>query len=151
MWQVKLLSVLGLSFLNAILYRLGGEKGYNTKLRDLGVPLITTATFVVYSYPFFPLSIGMLLLHFGLLFASLTTYFKKKGEDAHWWNWLLCGIAYSLSALPITFILHNWIGFGLRTVILTGIVVAVSELSDNVWVEECSRGFIITATIPLLF
>ena len=128
----------------AILYRLGGAEGYNTKIRDFGVPTV---------------GIGLLwflggwnwwlIFCFGLYFASMTTYWKK-GPDAKWHNWLLTGLGYSLAFLPYTIATGHWVGFTIRTVIVTLGVMIWSELIDNpVW-EECGRGAITTCTIPLL-
>lgn len=136
-----------LVFLAGVLYRMGGAAGYNTKFRDLGVPCVMIAAMSVLGHFHWSLFIC-----FGLLFGSLTTYFKKKGANAFWWNWLIVGLAYSLAMLPFTAIVtHNWLGFGLRTVVCTTAVVAWSEFVGNAVIEEWGRGAIIIATLPLLF
>jgi len=139
-----ILTILGAAA-GAVCYRLGGAAGYNTKFRDIGVPLV--ACLVMWSWGWGHWS---LVLCFGLLFASLTTYFKKSGHDARWWNWALCGLAYGVSALPIAWAFDLWWGFIYRTIFLVGSITAWSEfIDDPVW-EECGRGFLIIASIPIL-
>jgi len=142
--KIILLTLLA-SILGAVLYRLGGAKGYNTKFRDLGLPTV---------------GIGLLwilggwnwwfILCFGLYFGSMTTYWKKKGTDAKWWNWLLVGLGYSLAFLPYAVATGHGGGFIIRTVIVTAATALWSEFIGNPVVEECGRGAITTITIPLL-
>ncbi len=91
-----------------------------------------------------------LILCAGLLYGFTTTYFKKKGTDATWVNWLLVGIAFSFSMLPLTIAHHLWIGFGIRTVICSSLVLFWSETNGKVVCEEFGRGYIPIATLPLL-
>lgn len=138
----------------ALLYYLGGEKGYNTKLRDLGVPTLAS----VWLISFFGIHWSY-LLHFLLLFASLTTYHKwlnkffgHNKDDVHWYGWLMTGFCYGLSALPLA--LHHSIGLApllLRTVVLTVFVWVWSEIQEDVTLEAGGRGAVIIATLPLLF
>lgn len=142
---MKLLIIILLSILSGILYRLGGR--FQTKIRDIGVPIVATIALLYFG---FKNPIG-LFLHFGLLFGALTTYWKKKNEDAKWWNWLLTGLGYSLAALPIAWITKYWLGFGIRIVILSGLITLWSELVNQDWLEEGGRGILIIITLPLLF
>jgi hypothetical protein len=143
------------SIASGILYRCGGAgKPYNTKYRDLGVPTVATLYLLTLGLKSSLWGVwgllGAYLVAFGLLFGALTTYWKKKGAPALWWNWLLTGLGYSLAALPIAFVTGHWVGFGIRCFVLTGLTVLWSEIIDNVVVEEFGRGFLIVSTLPLL-
>lgn len=134
---------LGLSLLAGYLYRRGGtNKG--TKWRDLGIPCIVTV---------YMLALGLKVvwwvyfLHFGLLFGALTVYW---GLDEQKWGYWAHGLGISLATLPIAYITGNWIGFGLRTIILTALITIWSEYTSIDWIEESGRGFFIVATMPLL-
>ncbi len=140
------------SSISAILYRLGGM--IQTKIRDFGVPTIATLYLITIASKMswqhsWCIWIAF-LLHFGMLFGALTTYWKKKGEDARWWNWLLTGLGYSLVALPIALSTGHWIGFAIRCIVLTGFITIWSEFVGNDIFEEGGRGFSIVATLPLL-
>lgn len=135
------------SILAGILYRMGGANDYNTKFRDLGVSYIMYINMLAF--------VGLkhwlsLLWCFVLLFASLTTYWKKDGKDAYWYNWLFTGLGYSLAMLPFSIVSHNWLGFYLRTALLTLFIMCWSETMENAIWEEFGRGFFINATLPLL-
>ena len=70
---------------SAILYRMGGAEGYNTKFRDFGVPFVGIAL-LAYLNPLhadFKTWIAYFLT-FGLYFGSMTTYWKKKGTGPYW-------------------------------------------------------------------
>ena len=122
------------------LYRMGGDKTYETKFRDIGVPLV-----ICLSMPFH-WSLGICFL---LSFGSMTTYWKK-GPDAKWWNWALTGFFYTVAFLPyfyLTNTLSNWL---LCCVTVTSLVTIWSEFIDLDWLEEFGRGFI-TAFLLILF
>ena len=142
---VKLAILCVLSTLGATFYRMGGSDTYNTKWRDLGCPTVATALLWAWG--------GWnwwLILCFGLFFGSLTTYWKKKGTDAKWWNWMLVGLGFSLAYLPYTIATGNWVGFALRTLIVTvGVTIWSEKISDAV-MEELGRGFIAIVTLPIL-
>ncbi len=146
----RIIGMLVLTVAAAILYRMGGSDTFNTKWRDIGIPVVMVpAMFLIGAIT--GLWTGLsLILCFGLLFGSLTTYWKKKGADAKLWNWILTGLGYSLAMIPYTIATGNWIGFGIRTVIVTAFVAAWSEIIGEVIYEECGRGAIIIATLPLL-
>ena len=142
-WNILL--TLGLSICAGILYRAGGSDTYNTKVRDLGVPTIMLLYFILTGHFHWSL-----LLCFGLLFGSLTTYWKRKGQDAHWWNWALCGLGFSIAMLPLIFFTGHWVGFLVRTVVLTVWTTVWSELEGNAVREEFGRGAGIIATLPFI-
>lgn len=154
-----------LSILSGILYRIGGSKYYNTKARDFGSNLITNFVIGVVLY-FNKIDINFtfgtaFILSFGLLLASLTTYWKKKGTPGTFFTWFLTGFFYGLSAFPFYFISKLWIGILLRSLVL-GLFVMLwwrfrpnsirlfSHEWDGAQIEEFGRGFILTLTTPLL-
>lgn len=147
----KVLIVLGLSIVSAVLYRMGGSNTFNTKWRDIGSMLCAILCLLATQKLVFNVATFTALIVTALLtFASLTTYFKRKGSDAKWWNWLLVGLAWGLSALPVALVYHCWLGFALRTVFLMGTVCIWSQSIDNDIIEELGRGFLLTISIPLL-
>jgi len=134
------------SIIGGVLYRMGGSDNYDTKARDFGVPLVAIVLMgLLYKWHW------TMIPSFGLMFASLTTYFKKKGSDARWFNWLFVGLAISVSVIPYVFANELWVGFGIRTAVLTAGIVAWSELVGNAVEEELGRGFLTIITLPLLF
>ena len=142
--KIILLTLLA-SILGAVLYRIGGASGYNTKFRDLGLPTVGIGLlWILGGWNWW------LILCFGLYFGSMTTYWKKKGTDAKWWNWLFVGLGYSLAFLPYSIATGHWLGFGIRTFLVTILTSVWSNNIGNPVVEECGRGVITTATLPLL-
>ena len=138
------------SICSAILYRMGGAAGYNTKFRDFGVPTIGLALLLII-YPHYGWKVLLsYVLTFGLYFGSMTTYWKKKGTDAYWYNWLFTGLGYSIAFLPFAIVTRHWVGFAIRTIIVVVATTLWSEKISNVVWEECGRGIITTITIPLL-
>jgi len=162
--MIKGLEILALAVLAAMFYRLGGTdksgKWYgflcNTKTRDIGVPVCSTAAIILLTVnqPIVsdhPIKYALaLFLSFGLLFGSLTTYWKKKGTDAKWYNWMLTGIGYGVSYLPIALFFVDWWGFGIRVCVLAALITGWSVIIGKDWLEESGRGFLIILTIPLL-
>jgi len=139
------LIVLALSVLAGVLYRWGGQgKPFNTKYRDLGCPLVAVASLAI---------IGCwhwsLILVFGLMFGAMTTYWKKKGTDAEWYNWAITAFFYAIAVLPVVWVYGLWIPLAWRVVCNTFFITLWSESIDSdVW-EERGRGFI--NNITLLF
>ncbi len=136
--------VLLASVVSAVLYRLGGASGFNTKYRDIGCSLLSV------------LLIGYLvswhwtlILVFGLTWGALSTYWKQ-GPRANWYHWLFTGIGYSLALIPFCLAEGHWLGFGIRTAALGLLTMAWSEINGNAVWEEAGRGALITLTIPLL-
>lgn len=102
-------SILG-TIISSIFYRMGGagsQWGKDNKLwRRIGVPLVVTlVSFVLGIHN--PI---VLLLSFGLLVGSLSSY-----EGNFYVHGLLCGLA----TLPIAYITGHWWLFVLRCVILS--------------------------------
>jgi hypothetical protein len=159
--------VLGMLLLTALagcLYRLGGtqKRGLwydflvDTKARDIGVPLCVLAAMTLLwmgqaTERHQVLAFSFALLVCGLLhFAAMTTYWKKKGTEALWWNWLLVGFFYSVSMAPFATLSGNWLGFYLRTVFLTMATTLWSVVIGHDVLEEAGRGVLDVATVPLL-
>ena len=136
-------STIILSICSAFLYRMGGY--FQTKIRDFGVPSCVILWFLINNY------YNLILIPiFFLIFLSQTSYFKKKGTDAKWYNWIFVGLAFSLSLIPIPIISGNWLGFIYRTLLVTIFTTIWSESISNDVVEESGRGFVQIATLPLL-
>lgn len=135
-----------LSILAGGLYRAGGYgPPFNTKVRDFGVPSCMIAYFAITGNWHW-----VLILCFGLMFGAQTSYFKRKGWDAFWFNWLYCGLAFSIALLPYAAVTGHWMGFGLRTLTVTIFTVLWSEFIGWDDAEEFGRGFIQIITLPLL-
>ena len=140
--MIKALIILIAAVLNAVLYRMGGAKGYNTKYRDAGCSLVTTISF--------GLLIGwhwLLIAHFGLLWGALTTYWKKKGSTGRWYHFCLHGLACGLAAAPVALYSGHWLGFGLRCVVLAVWMGLWSGIIKNDVVEELGRGAVLAFPI----
>ena len=144
---MKIILWLGLSILSGVLYRIGGtSKG--TLWRDIGCSLTTlVACLILGLYVGFTASLVAYLITFGLSWGALASYW---GQDEKKFGYFWHGLGLSLAALPIAFITGHWIGFVIRSVVLTGLIVLVSEKFGNVILEEGSRGMLICLTLPLL-
>ena len=139
---MRILIVLILSAIAGILYRCGGASGFNTKFRDMGIPTcVTLALLSLGLFNNFGLwTIVSLIATFGLVFGAQTSYFKEKGTEAKWKNWLLVGLAFSCALAPIAWVTGKWFAWVLRLFILTGFTILWSEWQDNVVWEESGRG-----------
>lgn len=144
-----LLSVI-LSALGACLYRLGGcdlSIPNKTKIRDAGVPFVGCLIVAMNNYPLTLWTWLGLIMSFGLGWGSMTTYFKHKGDDATWFNWLLVGLAFGVCFLPFALASGQWAQFGIRTALLTLLIPIGCTLLGNAVVEELFRGFIFCVTL----
>ncbi len=159
-WLKNTITLIVGTILGGLLYRMGGAAGYNTKFRDFGIPTVAVLVFLIFCFPKYNLAFLSLILTWGATFAVQTTYWKKKGTDAKWWNWLLTGLGYSICWLPTVLALSiwpssglnaHWLGFGIRSVVCTGLTVGVSQFFGNAVWEENARGWVEIVTIPLLF
>jgi len=121
-----------------VLYRMGGSGEYNTKARDFGCPAVAVVS---------ALNIGLrhwsLFICFLLLFGAMTTYWKRKGADAKWYNWLMTGFMYAMAFLPVVWFLARWEDFICFGAFLSLATMIWSELMDDVVWEECGRGAIL--------
>jgi len=147
---LKALALIGLSLTSAILYRLGGiGKPFNTKYRDFGVPAVGFLSMLIFSPYTSPWWVHF--LSFGFLFASMTTYWKLGNKDVQWWNWLLTGFFYGVAYLPYCIYNSLWLGFAIRSTVLSVLVCLWSVAISKDWLEEGGRGFAVIVTLPLLF
>lgn len=144
MW-VQILITVFLAILSGVLYRMGGSGNYSRWIRPVGVASCATLALALIGYINWSL-----ILCFGAFYGLSTTYFKKEGTDAKWFNWFLVGLGFSVSVLPIVLVYHIWVGFAVRTVVCAGLIILWSQTNGNAVWEEGGRGFIPIATIPLL-
>lgn len=117
---------------------------FNTKARDIGIPLVCGAWMGI----FVDSTVWANILAFGLLFWMLTTYWDWlfDGWDNFWFHGFTCGLAY----LPYVIVTGMWWQFGVRCLLMTVVMGAVSHvLTKNDWVEELTRGFIIAVSMIL--
>lgn len=135
-----------LSGISGVLYRLGGKTGYNTKIRDLGCPLIALAALWLldglkssYWWAY--------LLTYGLMFGALTAYWRLDEKRFGYWAH---GLGISLAIAPFCLISGLWWGFLIRTIVLTTFITLWSEYTKWDDLEEFGRGVGIVATLPLL-
>ena len=135
---IIIIAGLALAVVSAILYRMGGAAGYNTKWRDLGCPLVAVASALV---------IGMchwsLVISFGVMFGAMTTYWKRKGQDAHWYHWWTTGLIYAVAFLPPAYFLSRIEAFVYYAIFVSTVTTVWSVLMSNVVWEECGRGAIL--------
>lgn len=96
------------------------------------------------------------VFHAILLMASLTTYnkwtndlFNRRKDRMYWHNWLVTGLLYGLCAIPMLFVIP-WYWIVLRAIVLSALMTAWCESVKNTTIEEAGRGFLITATLPIL-
>ena len=144
---VKTLAIVIGAFISAVLYRMGGSDTYNTKWRDIGCSLVTCIVLgILCGFHW------TLILVFGAMWGSLTTYFKKKGQPVRWYNWLIVGLAFNVACLPYIWAMGLWVEFGIRSLILPLLVMGWSVLIGNAVVEELGRGaVIILSMVVFLF
>jgi hypothetical protein len=134
---------------SAVLYRIGGsDNTWHGKERDWGCSLAFMVVFYLVHGKFSYLTY---LLSFLFCWVTLSTYWKKKGTDAQWYHWFLHGFMVGLSSIPLAWIGISTVLILIRSLVLGLSMMAVSELSTNVLVEEYGRGFLIVATLPILF
>jgi len=127
---------LSLSIIGAILGRLGGKKGFNTKFRDIGTSLCICLILGLCSAKL-PLKQWLWLIPtFGLQWAALTSYkyFLPKPKDYFWWHYSLHGFMAALAAITFAWTSGHWFWFWVRVVICAGwcsLVYPLHKLSDD--------------------
>ena len=132
--------------LSGIFGRMGGSDKHGTLWRDIGVPLcVVICCGVFFGWHW------TLIISFGLLWGSMSTYFKRKGQPVRWWNFLIMGFAFNLALLPYIWAQGLWFGFGLRSLILPLAVMGWCVLIGDAVLEEFGRYALIVITLPLLF
>ena len=130
---LKILGTLALAALSGWAYRAGGAASMHARwLRQFGVGVAVCGTLTIwFGFNWWT------ILCFGASWAE-STYFKSKGTDAKWWNWLLVGVVFALVPLPYVIANgHLWLGFLLRAVILIPLTTLVGTFVGDVqWSEE---------------
>jgi len=138
-----------LPFVGAILYRLGGMAGMNTKFRDLGVPTVGLAVMLLLGVK---VAWWVHLIAFGLLFGALTTYWDSLfGYDNFYFHGFMCAFAY----LPYAIATHLWVAFIIRCIICSVFMGLLNYFANKYnwkhsdWIEELGRGGALIGTLFL--
>ena len=151
------MGIILIALLTGLLYRLGGTGGAwwkNTKVRDLGVPLVCVGwLYFALGCPWWALFLSV-----GVMYGSLTTYNKwaskliygKDCNDVKWISWLVTGMSYGVALFIISWVTGNWMGLLNRTLVLGVFTCLWSEAIGNATWEEFGRGFLIGITLPLM-
>ena len=150
--RIKAVIVLIASVISAILYRMGGSGNFPRQCRLVGVPILCTLLLWLlagWNWWF--------LLCIPLQIGAISTYWKRKGTDAGFWNYYLHGLGLALAFLPYAISTHLWLGFAIRGLSLPFLVAWwATYMNKPFWifqsdvVSEIGRGFFIASTIPLL-
>jgi len=148
---IKIIIVILSSIICSVLYYFGGETNYNTKIRDIGCPVISCGLVAWHFYPLTPMGWTWLIISFLCSFGSMTTYWKGDKVDVKWYHWLITGMIYSLAMLPFCWFMGLWVQLIIRTIILAIIIMFWSEKIDDVFLEAGGRGFWYCITTPILF
>jgi len=142
------------SILSAALYHIAGKGGFrNAKLlRRLGCSIIALSLYLTLAG--FKLGhIWAYMVFVGLNYGALSTYhdyLAPDGTSENWVCWLMTGFCYGISAFPICIVSGKWIGFAIRTIILTIGVMWIRERTRKVEIEELGSGGLYALTLPLL-
>lgn len=154
-----------------IAYRMGGSGRFARFWRPVGQAIAVVVAMACLNRIWLAWQpIVGVLLSFGMCWAE-TTYFKKPGTDAKWYNWGLVGLVFGLIPLPYCALTNScWVGFGIRVPLCVGLTIWWQQnLSEYVKEEinfvlvildkpeigkdvtdEFGRGFINVVTLPLL-
>ena len=134
--------VLLASILSGIFYRAGGSGNYPRQARIVGVAILTCLTLIalgIYTW--------WLILVMGLSCGALASSWQ---QDEKKWGFWAHGLGLSLALLPIAFVTHHWLGFGIRTIVLTTFITLWSQFTKWDILEESGRGAGIILSLPLL-
>jgi hypothetical protein len=143
---LKIILTIALAALAGWAFRWGGSANAHARwARMLGMEISALAGLIVW----FGWS-GWLIPITALAWTE-STYFKKRGQDATWWNWLLCGIQYALIPLPLVFLhMITWQGFLTRSIVLVPLITIWRTLMTDVDWSESGAGAFQILTLPLL-
>lgn len=147
---LKILATLALAALAGWAYRFGGSSNGVRWAREVGVGLAVLGGLTIWlGWNWW----GLLVM--GCVWIE-TTYFKAKGTDAKWYNWLIVGLSYSIVPLPYIIAQsfshkYYWIGFGIRTFVVTLFTTLWRTFVHDVQWQEGGSGAIQVLTLPLLF
>lgn len=136
--------LLPMTAISGLLYYLGGESGWNTKVRDWGCNTIACA--LIMSRGFDHWSI---LLVWVLMWGALSTYWKK-GTDCKWYHWLAHGAGIGASFTPYAIMTGHWTGLIVYTALVAISFAIWSEINDDVRYEASGRGAFMIIYLPAL-
>lgn len=139
---LKIIAVLVLAVIAGITYRMGGSGNYPRWTRLVGASVTMLSAMAILGHLHWSL-----VLCAGAVYGLWTTYFKKKGTDAYWWNWTLVGLAMGIAMIPYAIATGEWAGFLFRCAMCTILVPVWSETQGKDVVEEFGRGFIPIASL----
>lgn len=136
--------LLGLLFIGCIAlaswgYRFGGSSNGVRWVREIAVAIAEIiALTILFGWNWWSLLIMATVW-------GMTTYFKKKGTDAKWWNWVLVGLVFAIIPLPqvIALSVHHvylWKGFFIRAAFLVVFTPLWCTFVGNVQWSEGVRG-----------
>jgi len=131
--------------LSAILYRMGGSREFNTKFRDVGVPLCVLGSVVLLGEWHWSGIISAVLM-----FGAMTQYWKGDRGDCEWYDWFITGLMYAVAWIPYCYYTGNSYGFAIYVIIISIGTTLWSEVNDSAVAEELGRGFLVTFFAPLL-
>ena len=119
-----------LSVVSAVLGRMGGAVGYDTKYRDAGcsiIAVIATGLIVGWHLEFWWVYLAVFVLHWG----AFSTYWDWLfgGKDTMWFSGIMVGLALS----PIVFINKWFILLVVFRVIFLGVVWEVLNRTVSKW------------------
>ena len=150
---MKIIILLVGSLLSGFCYRAGGKgKPFNTKWRDLGVPLVTILTCLLLGlYGNWNFLFSYFLI-FGLMFAALSTYryFLPKPKDYKWYHYALHGLFIGLALMPLMWCGVVWYLILFRAVLIAFLISVLSQFISWDIAEEFLRGFFIVGTLIIL-
>jgi len=145
--------IFGLAILSSILYRASGHGGFKGAklLRRIGCAIIFLTAFWIWK-GFALANYIYYFITFILSFLALSTYNDWLTNDGSetWLCWIVTGLLYSLSSLPLIWCGASIYGFILRTVTLALLITWIREKTSNVWIEELSSGFLYVMTVAFL-
>lgn len=143
---LKTLATLILAFAAAGAYRAGGSANFHARwMRQAGIMFTVPLTIGIW------FGFNWWLLGCCLISWAESTYFKKKGTDAHWWNWLLVGVVFAIVPLPWVIANgHHWLGFFIRSAVLLVFTPLWCIFQGDANTSETGRGAAQILTLPLL-
>lgn len=133
--------------LSGVLYYLGGETGYDTKVRDWGCNTVAVALAWLLAGEYS----GMLVVSWFALWGALTTYWKGDETDCQWYHWLFTGLGYGAAMAFVGIEYGHVLGWLLYTAALGLATMFWSEHFDDVRVEAGGRGALIILLMPIMF
>lgn len=135
-----------LAIVAGMAYRGGGAASIHARwLRQAGIGVTVTLGLILW----FGFNWWM-LLSLGTSWAE-STYFKKRGTDAKWFNWMAVGVVFAL--VPIPYVIssgNHWVGFAYRSLFIIPATTLIGTFVGNDNWSEGLRGAIQIISIPLL-